>query len=182
MENLPLEIYECIFEHLHLIDLARLRRVCKKIRIIVQEYRIRELFISHSDAYFAKTDDGIYQNSMIIQPRNFKRTLPCDILRSSPDDYNSLFNLSSICQTKSSSFQRFALSTIFLRRSYFNVQFLRSLSFFYSDRGGAYLRLEEVNRLVQLERLQMGFANQKVFNPNHLKLSLPNLKILLLGS
>ena len=91
MESLPVELYEAIFDHLHLIDLARLKQVCKKLRSIVQDYRIKELVISGLNfRSFTLADCGQYQNSCIIRPWNLKRTIPYRIHRRSSK--NSLFD------------------------------------------------------------------------------------------
>lgn len=151
MDELPSELYEEIMDRLHLIDLVKLRRVCKRLYWAVQMYRIRELVISSADS-----SKGEYQNSPIHRPRNLRRTMPSP---GSVDEYSAY--------------------DIFLRSGQYNVHFLKSLTFDYSD-SPKRLGLNEVNKLLQLERLQIKFDSFQDLDPDHDKLSLPNLRTLLL--
>lgn len=159
MEGLPLEIYDYIFDHLHLIDLAKLRRVCKKFRFLVQEYRIKELLLGDSKL----KDPGEYQNSCIIQPKNMKNFV-----------FYSEYKYGDIPYTEKTIFT----AKIFLKSGLFNVQFLKSLSCVYTCEDGA-VRLADINKLVKLERLEIRFGCD-VPSSGDKRLSLPNLRTLLL--
>ena len=191
MDELPMELYEEIFDNLHLIDLARLRRVCKRLRSAVKEYRIRELVISSpelAEDTFICADGGVHQNSMIIRPRKLKRTIPYLIHKISSK--NSLFDPyhfyhSALC--KKVDYSTFSAYELFLRSGQFNVHFLKSLTFNYSDMKenarypARYIEFDEVNKLLLLERLEINFDYCKLFDSNFGKLSLPNLRTLLLN-
>ena len=160
MENLPLELYDEILAYLPLADLARLRRVSKKFRCIVREYRIKELlscFVWPSRA----GDMGEYQNSHIIKPRNMNNVLEYMILI--PDGKKDKI---------------FLTANIFLKSGHFNCRFLRSLSCVFTEGEGA-VRLSDINKLVLLERLELEFRHVVPREGNQ-KLVLPNLKTLLL--
>ena len=185
MESLPLEMYDAIFEHLHLIDLARLRQVCKKLKSIVQNYRIQELVMSDRSGVFnilAWADFGEYQNSCIIRPHNLKRTMPIQISIRSPNSVgqtdNSLFDPPNLFFDNSPTIRKLSVSTIFLRSAQYNVQFLKSLDCVCS--GPETISLEEVNKFLHLERLKIDFWSKSSSNSTHGKLSLPKLKTLLL--
>ena len=185
MESLPLEMYDAIFEHLHLIDLARLRQVCKKLKSIVQNYRIQELVMSDRSGVFnilAWADFGEYQNSCIIRPHNLKRTMPIQISIRSPNSVgqtdNSLFDPPNLFFDNSPTIRKLSVSTIFLRSAQYNVQFLKSLDCVCS--GPETISLEEVNKFLHLERLKITFSWESSSNSTHGKLSLPKLKTLLL--
>ena len=160
MESLPPELYDAILVHLHLIDLAKLRRVCKKFRSIVQEYRIKELH-SCSCWYSRVADLGEYQNSPIHRPRNMKNVL-----------------WDSIEIFENNKYKRFLITNIFLKSGHFNVRCLRSLSCVLTKEEGA-VRLSDINKLVLLERLELDFS-YGVPSEDDQKLSLPNLKTFLL--
>ena len=157
MENLLPELYDAILDHLPLKDLARLRRVSKKFRNIVQEYRIREL-LSCYPWPFCVADLGEYQNSRIHRPRNMKNVVRYLVYPRKNMD------------------KQFFTANIFLRSGHFNVQFLRSLSCAFTE--GA-VNLADINKLVMLERLEIYFA-QCVPSRDDKKLVLPNLKTFLL--
>ena len=172
LDQLPLVVYEVLFDHLHLIDLARLRQVCKRLCSVVEEYRIRELVISRGDLSvdtFTFADSGTYQSSCIHRPKNLKRTMPYQIHKNS--SRNSLFNPTHFYGRSRPIFSAYEL---FLRSPQFNVRFLKSLTFTDSDPRF----LNEVNKLLQLERLKIEFESLK---PSNCKLSLPNLRTLLLN-
>ena len=182
MDKLPSDIYGTIFDNLHLIDLARLKQVCKKLRSIVQNYRIRELVISPADVsldILTSADGGEYQNSCIIKPQNLKRTMPYRIYVSSLK--NSLFDPKPFFHRSVwGLIVEFSAYDILLRSPQFNVQFLKSLTCPCSDSSDSfrYLALNEVNKFVLLERLEITLRNPENFD--HGKLSLPNLRTLLL--
>ena len=163
MENLLPELYDEILSRLPLTDLARLRRVSKKFRGIVREYRIKEL---HSCVSWAShTEDlGEYQNSHIIRPRDMKNVVKFMIC---------IYNRTS---NRTIENKEFPTANIFLKSGHFNVQFLRSLSCAFTE--GA-VRLSDINKLVMLERLEIYFA-QCVPSRDDKKLVLPNLKTFLL--
>ena len=185
LDCLPLVVYDIIFDHLHLINLARLKRVCKRLRGLVLDYRVRELLVSSSEySYnfldpFNYSDPGEFQNSCIVQPSNCKRMLPFRI-RTHPTG-NSMFDPQTY--SISSTVHHFSAYTILLRCPQFNVRFLKSLTYCYThwDQWN-YLTFDEVNQLVQLERLEIEFRTFPNHFPNHATLSLPNLKTLLLNS
>lgn len=189
MESLPIELYWSIFDHLHLIDLARLKQVCKKLRSIVLDYRIKELVIINADLsgnIFTCVDSGEYQNSSIIKPMNLKRTMPFQIHRRVHlgSSENSMFNPRRFINIKMGpdpTVRQISVYDLLLRNPQFNVQFLKSLACTYSD-SSCHLCLEDVNKFVHLQRLEMDFDNGgRFFKPNRGKLTLPNLKTLLLN-
>lgn len=174
-----MELYDAILDHLHLIDLGRLRRVCKRLRCIVQAYRIQELALVFADLAvdtFTNADPGVYQNSSIHRPKNLNRTMPYRIQISSSK--NSLFDPFHFYSLSLDSTVKLSVFDLFLRSSQFNVQCLKSLAFTHSQMS-RYLDLEFVNQFEQLERLEMGFY--KIWHQFTLKLSLLNLKTLLLN-
>lgn len=79
MDDLPLEIYEAIFYQLCLVDIVRLRAVCKKFQSVVKEYRIRELQIGHFG--YCGYKEGTYQNGFIFRPGNTKRVVLGEVLK-----------------------------------------------------------------------------------------------------
>ena len=165
MENLLPELYDAILDHLPLTDLARLRRVSKKFRGIVREYRIKELLSCAPWASLTE-DLGEYQNSHVIRPRDMKNVVDYMIYRSNRTSYRTIEN------------KDFSTANIFLKSGHFNVQFLRSLSCVFTEEEGA-VRLADINKLVLLERLEIEFSHAVPSEDDH-KLSLPNLKTFLL--
>ena len=158
MENLLPELYGEILDYLPLKDLARLRRVSKAFRSIVQEYRIKEL-LSCFVWPFRVADLGEYQNSRIIRPRNLKNVVRPIYRRKYLDN-------------------QFFTAKIFLKSGHFNVRFLKSFSCAFTEEEGA-VRLSDINKLVMLERLELDFRRAVPSEDDH-KLSLPNLKTFLL--
>ena len=189
LDDLPLVVYEVLFDHLHLIDLARLKRVCKKLHYLVKKYRIKELVIHANENDLDVSthfDDGRYQNSCIIKPPNLERMLPFRI--STRPTESSLFHPHRFTGlTTDPTVRYFSTYTIFLRSRQFNAQFLKSLTCCYTkwDQSNN-LTLEEINKLSLLERLEIYFEkDSKSFpmgNCSHGKLSLPHLRTLLLNS
>lgn len=159
MDDLPLELYGAIFDHLHLTDLARLRRVSKKFRFLVQEYRIVELLCCVP--VIAIDNQKEYQNSIIIKRKNKKNFVHYVISR-----YPYVGG------------KEFHTAPIFLKSGQFNVQFLKSLSFVYTFEDGA-VRFTDINKLVKLERLEIAFSRAGPSSGDD-KLCLPNLRTFLL--
>lgn len=177
MENLPLEIYEAIFDHLHLKDVARLRAVCKKLQSVVKEYRIRELHLG----YYAYKE-GTFQIGPIFRPRNMKAVVPGEemsfkrswrfhFLHAGPapllkqlKDYQKT-NVDLQCSA----------ANIFLRSDLFNVQYLKILTCEFPENG---IRCaEEINQFTKLQRLEIFFNTRKELRVN---LCLPELQILII--
>ena len=183
LDDLPLVVYEVLFDHLHLIDLARLKRVCKKLHYLVQKYRIKELIIHTNDNcldILTHFDDGRYQNSCIIKPRKLERMLPFRI-RTRPTE-SSLFHPHRFLPADPT-VRHFSTYTIFLRSAQYNVRSLKSLTCCFTqwDRSNN-LTFDEINKLSLLERLEIYFEkDSKSFSRNG-ELSLPNLKTLVLNS
>ena len=183
LDDLPLVVYEVLFDHLHLIDLARLKRVCKKLHYLVQKYRIKELIIHTNDNcldILTHFDDGRYQNSCIIKPRKLERMLPFRI-RTRPTE-SSLFHPHRFLPADPT-VRHFSTYTIFLRSGQFNAQFLKSLTCCFTQWDGSNnLTFDEINKLSLLERLEIYFERYSKSFSSHGQLSLPNLKTLVLKS
>lgn len=169
MEHLPLEIYEAIFEHLNMVDIARLRPVCKKLRSVVKEYPIRELYLSA--VFFTKSKR--YQNGFIFRPRNLRNIVPIHI-RNRSGTSDPLPEGCFLRPPEKPTSYTFLVAAIFLKSGLFNLNLLRCLSCRLSPLDG--VLLADLNKLSRLERLEIFCFGYDHF---HLNLCLPNLRVLI---
>lgn len=192
MDELPLEIYEAIFDYLHLVDIARLRAVCKKFQSVVKEYRIRELQIGHFGDYGYK--EGTIRNGLLSMPRNVKRTVLGEVLKFKRQFENLLddqvgytFERSFYDQLyefkKARDHRKYLVTRIFLTSGLFNVRFLRSLICDLSRNavGARDLNADCLNQFTKLKRLEI-FVHRSYFGEKHLNIKwcLPELEVLIL--
>ena len=172
MDELPFEIYEAIFEHLHLKEITRLRAVCKKLRIAVKAYRIEKL---HIDAYSSKESQS-GQNGFIFRPRNLKDILPGVVIKYTRPGTSGPLPEQCFVHSECKKYYTFSVTKIFLKSELFNVQFLKSLTCRFSANHAT---AEDINKLTKLERLEIFFIGW--YKEETINLCLPNVEVLILN-
>ena len=169
MDSFPLEIYDAIFEHLHLVDVVRLRSVCRRFKNAVKEYRIRELYYTK----YRGSKDEDFQNGFIFRSRNTNKILACNSKMRKRTEEDHLPE-EGLVYNRHRTYFWFSVARVFLRSGLFNVQFLKSLVCYFSVKS---VGAEDINNLIRLERLEIVFSNCGNLN---FKLCLPSLEVLIL--
>ena len=164
MEQLPLELILKIFGYLDLVDLFDLRLVCTKFEQVVKMVKIRELV-------FMKNTD-FWQFEEILAPKKIW------FFKSDVKKFSTTFN-----------FSKYLLSSSFSRNAPFNVRRLKRLSINSLSDIKA-IGLDDINRLKNLEHLEIGFDHPPSKSCSMLslfdhqvchqvpRLYLPNLRVL----
>lgn len=157
MDDLPLEVYQLIFDYLDIGDLFELRCVSTKFKYIVSEFRARELvFLTRDELDLFK-----YNNYGLNTDRKFNW-----FYINKPVDHKHLMNGSKL----------FVLS-----HPLFNVQYLRRLKIYTFESHVHKITSTDINRLAYLEVLEINLNSIDFSNHDKVTLRLPNLSVLYLS-